>query len=300
MNLLNAMTTFVRIVDEGSLAAAANSSGLSPAMVSNHLRALEERTGMTLLNRTTRRQSLTEFGRTYYRRCIEILELIEDTDALAQQSQATARGKLRITAPHAFGADWLMPVLMDYTVHHPQVNIDLVVDDRVFDLVEDQFEAAIRIGELADEDLVARPLLPFQSILCAAPGYIAARGQPTQPGQLIDHDCLLYTYAHQIRAELSTYVLNLVGPEGLVDVTVAGRVYVNSAAALRQAALAGLGITFLPERAVADDIEQGRLVTVLPAYRSPERPLHLLYRRDRRISPKLRSFIDFVIERFGR
>ncbi|WP_424820537.1 LysR family transcriptional regulator [Salinisphaera sp.] len=293
------MTTFVRIVDEGSLAAAANSSGLSPAMVGNHLRALEERTGMTLLNRTTRRQSLTEFGRVYYRRCVEILELIEDTDMLAQQSHAVPRGKLRITAPHAFGADWLMPALTAYTAQYPQVNIDLVVDDRLFDLVDDQFEAAIRIGELANEDLVARRLSPFRSVLCAAPAYIAARGQPHQPTELVDHDCLLYTYARQIHADLSTYVLNLEGPGGEVDVTVSGRVYVNSAAALRRAALSGLGITFLPERAVAEDIERGDLLNVLPEYRSPERPLHLVYRRDRRISPKLRSFIDFVVERFG-
>ncbi|MGN8157062.1 LysR family transcriptional regulator [Salinisphaera sp. SWV1] len=300
MNLLNAMTTFVRIVDEGSLVAAANSSGLSPAMVGNHLRALEERTGMTLLNRTTRRQSLTEFGRLYYRRCVDILELVEDTDMLAQQSQVTPRGKLRITAPHAFGADWLMPALTDYTAQYPQVTIDLVVDDRLFDLVDDQFEAAIRIGELANEDLVARPLSPFRSLLCAAPGYIAAHGQPAEPAELVDYDCLLYTYARQIHADLSSYVLNLAGPAGAVDVTVTGRVYVNSAAALRRAALSGMGITFLPERAVADDIERGDLVNVLPDYRSPERPLHLLYRRDRRLSPKLRNFIDFVLARFGR
>ena len=298
MNLLNAMSVFVRIVDAGSLAAAAEASDLSPAMVGNHLRSLEQHVGMTLLTRTTRSQNLTEFGKVYYARCLDILDLVADTDTLAQQSKAVPRGRLRVNAPHAFGAGWLMPALADYARENPQVDIDLVLDDHVADLVDDDFEAAICIGEVADEDVITRPLSPFALQFCATPGYLAAHGEPREPADLAAHDCLFYTYGRQRTSRIVKHQLSLTGPEGPVDVAVAARIHVNSAIALRQAALSGIGIGLLPDAVIADDLEQGALVAVLADYAPPRQPIHLIYRRDRRITPKLRSFIDFVVARF--
>ena len=298
MNVFKAMTVFVRIVDEGSLSAAAASTNLSPTMVGNYLQRLEDRLGMTLLNRTTRRQHLTEFGRVYYQRCVEILELVEDTEAIAVQSQAEPRGRLRITTPSSFSGR-LMFALADYGRDYPRIDIDLVITDQIMALVDDGFEAAIRIGPINDEELIARPLLPLQRVICATPDYLKRNGCPQEPADLRDHDCLLYTYSAQLNAGTVNATWDLVGPDGVTEVTSLGRIHVNNSAALRRAALAGMGIALLPEPLIHEDLAAQTLVPVLADYAPPSRPMHLIYRRDRRLSPKLRSFIDFIVDRFG-
>lgn len=300
MDVFKAMSVFVRIVDEGSLATAAAASDLSPTMVGNYLQALEKRLGVTLLNRTTRRQHLTEFGKIYYTRCVEILDCVADTEALALQSQAEPRGRLRISAPRAFGVDRLTPALADYAKRYPQIEIDLVISDRLMDLLGDGIEAALRIGPIRDDELIARPLAAIQPMLCAAPSYLAAHGAPREPADLADHECLLYTYTAQLDAGTVNARWLLTDTAGTIDLSVPGRIHINSPAGLRRAALAGMGITLLPEPVIADDIESGALVALLADYAPPGLPLHLIYRRDRRISPKLRSFIDFIVARFGR
>lgn len=299
MDIVRAMTIFVRVVDTGSLTAAAAECGLSPTMVGNHLQALEDRLGTRLLNRTTRRQHLTEFGKAYYDRCTEILGLVGDADALAQEAQASPRGRLRITASATFGTERLVPALADYTARYPQVNLDLVVTDAVVDLAEDGFEAAIRLGTPHGADLVARPLMPYRLTICASPAYLTARGAPSHPDDLARHDCLAYSYSARSEWRSAQAAWNMTGPEGEVSVPIAGRVQIDSAQALRQAALAGMGIVMLPEIMVSRDMADGQLVRVLPAYQAPVRPLNLIYLRDRRMSRKLRSFIDFVTERFA-
>lgn len=299
MDLLKAMTVFVRVVETGSLTAAAVACDLSPTMIGSHLQALEARLGTRLIHRTTRKQRVSAFGQTYYERCVEILGLIDDSERLAHDHLATPRGRLRVTAPVMFNNECLIPAIAEYCDRYPEVKLDIVATDAVSDLLNDGFEAAIRIGALGNPDLVARPLMPYRLVLCASRAYLRAHGVPATPDALRTHQCL--TYAYPPRSEWYAgepeWVLN--GPEGRVAVHVDGRLKIDNSEALRRAALRGLGIALLPAILVNDDLRSKRLVEVLPDYAAPERQLNLLYLPDRHMSPKLRSFIDFVVERFG-
>jgi DNA-binding transcriptional LysR family regulator len=299
MDVFRAMGLFVRVVDTGSLTAAAAECDLSPTMVGNHLQALEDRLGTRLLNRTTRRQSLTEFGKVYYDRCVEILGLVGDAEALALETQTVPKGRLRITAPVTFGTELLMPALAEYGRLFPKVDLDVVITDAVADLAEDGFEAAIRLGNLPDADLVVRPLVPYRLTICGAPAYLAARGEPMKPEDLGRHDCLAYNYSPRSEWRSVQAVWRMTGPDGEISIPFATRLQTDSAEGLRHAALAGMGIVMLPEIMVSKDIEAGRLVRLLLDYMPPIRPMSLLYLRDRRMSPKLRSFVDFVVDRFS-
>ncbi|GGC75490.1 LysR family transcriptional regulator [Undibacterium terreum] len=299
MDIFKAMAIFIRVVDTGSLTAAAAERDLSPTMVGNHLQALEDHLGTRLINRTTRRQNLTEFGKAYYERCIEILSLVADADALALETQTSPKGRLRVTASATFGTERLIPALADYTARYPKVDLDVVITDAVVDLAEDGFEAAIRLGNLQSSDLIARPLAPYRLMICAAPNYLAKRGEPRRPADLAQHDCLAYTYSSRSEWRSAQASWRMTGPEGEISVPISGRMQVDSAQGLRQAALAGMGIVMLPEIMLSKDIEDGHLVRLLPEYTPPARPLNLIYLRDHRMSPKLRSFVDFVVERFS-
>lgn len=306
MNLLKAMQLFVRTVREGSLTGAAAEHDLSPTMVGNHLRSLEAHLGMKLLSRTTRTQQLTEFGQIFFDRCVEILDLVEDAEASAQDAQQEPRGRLRVTAPHAFGIDQLMPALADYRQRHPGVEPDVAVTDQRVNLLEGRFEAAIRIGNLADAgtldtdvDLIARPLASLQLVICAAPMYLTECDRPEHPDDLTDHRCLVHADALTLDWRTRTTVWRLQGPDGEIELALQGTLRADSAQALRQAALAGMGITLLPLGVVQADLDTGRLLPLLASFPPSARPMHLLYRRDRLLSPKLRSFIDFMLERFG-
>ena len=293
MDLLDSMKVYVLAVEKGSLSAAAADCGISATMAGNHLRMLEKRLGMRLLNRTTRRQALTAFGEDYYARCKEILRLVAETDAQAQSLQLAPAGKLRITAPVTFGAEALMPALSGYLERYPEVSIDLALSDRVADLMEEGFEAAIRVGELPDSALVARPLAPYRLMICASPDYLARKGTPRTPDDLSRHDCLSFTPASMTHWRFQ-------GPDGdTYRVPVSGRVRVNQGQALRVAALHGLGIVLQPAILLEADVRAGRLVRLLCGYELPSRPMHVVYLPDRYRSPKLRSFVEFVVERFG-
>lgn len=299
MDLLRAITVFVRVVDTGSLTAAAAECDISSTMVGHHLQALETRLGTSLLHRTTRRQSLTEFGKVYYKQCLDILGLVADADSLALEVHAVPRGRLRITAPLTFGTERLMPALGDFLGQYAEVELDLVLTDRVTDLIEDGFEAAIRIGVLPDSGLIARQLAPYRMTICAAPSYMARRGQPERAEDLAGHECLSYSYSTRSDWHSAGSEWKMTGPQGPASVQVTGRVRSDSAQALRRAALSGLGIIMLPEVLLSDDVAAGHLVKLLPGYEFPSRPLNVVYLRDRRMSPKLRCFLDFVIQRFG-
>jgi DNA-binding transcriptional LysR family regulator len=299
VDLLRAMRIFVRVVDAGSITAAASEFDLTPTMVGNHLQALEDRLGTRLLNRTTRRQNLTEIGKVYYARCVEILDLVQGADELALELQTVPKGRLRITASAVFGTELLMPALADYSRLYPKVHLDVVLTDTVVDLADDGFEAAIRIGTLQDTNLVARPLAPYRLAICAAPEYLARHGEPLSPEDLVRHNCLAYTYSSRSEWRSAQALWRLTGPDGEISIPISGCMQVDSAPGLRRAALAGMGIVMLPDIMVAQDVEAGRLVRLLRAYAPPTRPLNLLYLRDRRMSPKLRSFIDFVVGRFA-
>lgn len=292
MDLLDSMQVYVQTVEKGSLSAAATACGISSTMAGNHLRRLEKRLGMQLLNRTTRRQHLTAFGEDYYGRCKEILRLVAETDAQAQNLQLAPAGKLRISVPVTFGSEALMPVLAHYLERYPQVSVDLVLSDRVVDLLEEGFEAAIRIGEVADSTLIAKALGPYRLMICAAPEYLARRGTPTKPEELSQHECLAFSTAALSHWRLSDQ-------DGSYRVPVSGRLQINQGQALRVAALKGLGIVQQPAILLEDDVRAGRLVQLFPRHELPSKPMSVVYLPDRYRSPKLRSFVDFLVERFA-
>lgn len=294
MDRLTSMAIFVRVVEKGSLAAAAEEFCTSATMVGKHLRALEDHLGGRLLNRTTRRQSLTDLGREYYDRCKQILADVEAADGIADAMQAVPRGVLRVTAPSSFGSHGLIAALPDYFARYPEVGVDLSLDDRVVDLVEERFEVAIRIGSLPDSNLVARRLADYRTVICASPSYLARHGVPKYLADLQAHDCLGFSN-WKIRDEW-----HLKGPRGRETVRVQGPFQANSGQALRMAALSGMGIVMQPEVLLAEDLAAGRLVHLLPDYETFARPMHVVYLADRYSKPKLRSFVDFVVERFGR
>jgi DNA-binding transcriptional LysR family regulator len=299
MDILKAMNVFVHVVDTGSLTAAALACDLSPTMVGNHLQALEERLGTRLIHRTTRKQQISVFGRAYYDRCVEILGLVNDAENLALDHHATPRGRLRLTAPVIFSNECLIPAIADYCERYPEVQLDVVATDALSDLIEDGFEAAIRIGTPSEPDVVARPLRPYRLVLCASRAYLDSNGVPAAPEELRAHQCL--TYAFPLRSEMRAArpEWTLSGPTGSVSVPINGRLKIDNADALRRAVLAGMGIAMLPAILIDADLSANRLVEVLPEYAPPIRPVSLLYLRDRQMSPKLRSFIDFIVERFG-
>ncbi|WP_414440325.1 LysR family transcriptional regulator [Burkholderia sp. 22PA0106] len=302
MDLLKAMTVFVRVVETGSLTAAAVACDLSPTMIGNHLNALEARLGARLIHRTTRKQQPSAFGQAYYERCIEILGLVGDSERLALDHLAVPRGRLRVTAPVVFSNESLMPVIADYCARYPEVKLEIVVTDSLSDLIDDGFEAAIRIGTLGNPDLVARPLRPYRLVLCASPAYLEAHGAPAAPADLAAHQCLSYAYPPRSEwyAAQPEWVLHARdGESERISVPVDGRLKIDNSEALRRAILRGLGIAMLPEMLVAEDLRAKRLVEVLPGFAAPDRALNLLYLRERQTSPKLRSFIDFMVERFG-
>ncbi|TWI52511.1 DNA-binding transcriptional LysR family regulator [Pseudomonas duriflava] len=299
MDLYQAMTIFVRVVDSGSMTAAAEQSGISTTMVGNYLRSLEARLGVSLLRRTTRRQSLTEFGAMYYQRCVEILGLVTDSERLAEEMQAQPRGTLRITAPPTFGSECLMPSLADYLSRYAAVKLDIVLTDRVVDLVDEGFDAAIRLGTLETSSLIARPLMDYGLTICASPAYLERKGQPLKPHDLSQHDCLSFAYPAGTEWRWTERHWRLTGSEGEVAVEVGGRVVVNNAQGLRRAALGGMGVAMLPNALVWQDLEQGGLVTLLPDYQLPSRPMHVVYPQERYRSPTLRSFVEFVVQTFG-
>ena len=292
MDLLESMQVYVLTVEKGSLSAAAVASGISATMAGNHLRKLEKRLGMQLLHRTTRRQHLTALGEDYYARCKEILRLVAETDTQAQNLQLTPAGKLRISAPVTFGTEALMPALSVYLARYPEVSVEVSLSDRVVDLVEEGFEAAIRIGQLPDSALIAKPLAPYRLMICASPDYLARRGTPCQPEDLSGHECLSFS-----PAALASWRLQ--GAECASRIPVSGRLQVNHGQALRVAALHGLGIVLQPAILLEADVHAGRLVRLFPEHQLPIRPMSVVYLQDRYRSPKLRSFVDFLTERFA-
>jgi len=294
MDRLTSMAVFACAVEAGSFSKAAETLSVSPQAVGKHVRALEDHLGVKLIHRTTRRQSLTDFGRDYYERVRTILAEIEAAESHAEASRATARGKLRVNAPVTFGAHELARVLPEYLASHPEVEVELTLADRFVDLVDEGYDAVFRTGPLTDSALIARPLQSMQFVLCAAPGYVERRGEPGHPADLARHDCLGFAYG-PMRDRWS-----FAAPDEDLAVEVTCRLVANNGQALLTLATAGLGLLMQPAALVRQALEDGRLIRLLPTYEIPSLPLHILYAPDRRITPKLRSFLDFAIRKFGR
>ncbi|RDJ99688.1 LysR family transcriptional regulator [Paraburkholderia lacunae] len=294
MDRLTSMAVFVKTADSGSFAAAALAFGISSQMAGKHVSTLEERVGARLLNRTTRRQSLTEIGQIFYERCKALLADAQAAESVAQDLSLSPRGRLRITAPVTFGACCLAPLITRYLHANPEVRVELSLTDRFVDLIDEGYEAAIRLGSLSDSSLIARPLMPYRLVVCAAPRYLAERGVPQTPQELADHECLSFVYTSQpVDTEW-----RFSDAHGEKSVPISGRFQVNDMKALQAAALNGGGVILGPEVALKDDLAAGRLVRVLADYEAPARPMHLVFPASR-ATPKLRAFINQVVAEFG-
>lgn len=291
MDLIRCMQAFVATVKAGSMSAAAVELGQSPAMVGQQIAALEQRLGTRLLNRTTRRQSLTDFGSSYVEQCRDILDRIALAEEAAELQQTHSRGRLRVTAPTTFGAEALMPALGDYRRTAPDVELDIVLTDRNVDLVDEGFDVAFRIGPVAESSMIARLLMPYRMVICAAPDYLARRGVPSHPRDLDAHEAVAFTPSAHSPWRLTR------GDDDMVATPVR-MITVNSGQAVRMAARAGLGIIMQPELLLKRDIEAGSLVRILPDWSLGERSLSLIYQRDRRMAPRMRGFISFALAAF--
>lgn len=292
MDIVRCMQAFVATVQAGSMSAAAAELGQSPALVGQQIAALEERLGTRLLNRTTRRQSLTDFGTSYVEQCRDILDRIALAEEAAELQQTRAQGRLRITAPTTFGVEALMPALGGYRQTAPDVELDITLSDRNVDLVEEGIDIAFRIGPMQDNSLIARPLAPYRMSVCAAPQYLSHRGTPNDPDDLNGHQTIAFTPSARSPWRFA-------GANEEKVVTPKRMITVNSGQAARAAARAGLGIIMQPEILVRADIETGDLIQLFPEWRLGERPMWLLYQRDRRMTPRLRSFISFATTAFS-
>ena len=293
MNKLAGMEMFVREVDCGSFAGAAEASGVSATMVAKHVAAIEQRLGARLLHRTTRRQQLSDVGRLYYERCKQALAEVELADASALELQAVPRGRLRLVAPVSFGS-YMVPVLADYMACHPEVSVELTLDNRPPSFADGSFELGLLVGEVTEPGIVARPLRHYRRILAASPAYLDRHGHPAHPDDLAHHECLGLSYWRR------SDHWRLVGPGGATcAVTVHGRFPATQGNALRMAALSGSGIALQPEPVLADDLAAGRLLRVLPGWALAPSPTYLIYAQDRHPTAKLRSAIDFLLSRYG-
>jgi DNA-binding transcriptional LysR family regulator len=292
---LTSMSVFVRAADLGSFAAVAEVMGISPQMVAKHVVFLEDRVGAALIHRTTRRQSLTDVGRAYYDRCKLVLAEADAADALVEDMRARPTGVLRVNAPMTFGAFSLAPFVTRYLARYPDMQVDLTLNDRFVDPLEEGFDVMVRIGPVEESGLIAHALSPYRVIACASPAYLAARGVPKTPSDLESHDCLAYAYWSPSIPCRWVFTRNGRAEE----VCATGRMRSNDWKALLHAAIEGFGVTLGPESVLRAEIAAGRLVRVLDDYEGPVRPMHVLYPAGRRPTMKVRSFVDAVVEAFG-
>jgi len=293
MDRLNSMAIFVEVVNGEGFTAAAEKIGLSRAQVSKSVKQLEEHLGTRLLNRTTRRISLTEIGRIYYERCKSILSDIEEIEGIASAQATKPHGTLMLSVPTSFGILHLNEAIPHYIKQYPQVQISLKLADRFIDVVSEGFDLVIRIAELEDSSLIARKIAPCKRVFCASPEYLKQHGTPKVPQDLAIHHCLVYS--NELKPD--TWVLN--GPDGTESVKVNGPVCADNGDVLKAAALSGLGITLLPTFIVGADLCEGQLVQVLPNYCPPEISIYAVFPSRRYLSAKVRTFVDFLSNYFG-
>lgn len=293
MELLAGMAIFARVVDAGGISVAARDLHLSKSAVSKQLSALEDRLGARLLQRTTRRMSLTEAGAGFLEHCRRVVAEAEAAESAVGALQVEPRGTLRINGPMTFGTMHLAAAIPDFLARYPQVSIDLALNDRLVDLLDEGFDVAVRIGRLADSSLVARKLAPARRVIVAAPSYLDRRGRPATLAELAGHDVLSYSYvstADEWRFQ---------GPGGEEGVRVEPRLKANNGDILLAACLAGAGIAAVPTFISGPSLRAGTLVRVLPQYESAGLGIHAVWPTGRHLSAKVRAFVDFLAERFG-
>lgn len=287
---LPALISFARIVSAGSLSAAAREMDLPLSVVSKRLAQLEAALGVRLIQRTTRRQTLTEEGVLFHSRVVRILDEIDQAEALLMQRRQAVTGLLRVTAPGQLGRRRIAPIVAAFQREHPQLSVQLELTDAVVDLIDSGYDMAIRFGALTDSTLIARPLAPNFRVLCASPAYLAEHGAPAHPSDLVRHRCILI--GDQRRADL-----HFSGEGEAHTVRVTASIVTNDGEAAHTLAAEGAGIAVKSIWDVGDDLLAGRLVRVLPGHAVSAAPLHAIYPHSQHLAPRVRVFVDYVRDR---
>jgi DNA-binding transcriptional LysR family regulator len=280
------------VVEAGSFVGAMETTQLSKPAVSRHVAELEAHLGTRLLQRTTRRLSLTSEGQTYYQRCKEVLLAVQEAEAEVGSSTGEAMGRLRIGAPQTFGALHLAALWGRFAAANPKVTLDIVLSDRVVDLVEEGYDLVVRIARLSDSNLVSRKLAVTRMVLCASPAYLTRHGTPTQPSELAQHDVISYTYWS------TGDVWSFEGPRGEVTVRTRSRINANNGDTCRAAALAHQGVILQPDFLVSRDLRDATLVELMPEYRAAELGIFAVYPTRKQLPSKVRRLVDFLVEAF--
>ncbi|MEM7292147.1 MAG: LysR family transcriptional regulator [Pseudomonadota bacterium] len=293
MDRLTSMRIFATVVDLGAFTAAADRLDLSRAAVSKHVADLEQSLGSRLLNRTTRSISLTEAGEVYFSRCKQILDDIETAESEVNGLSTEPRGVLKLNAPMSFGQRRLGPLLAEFQRRYSQLELDVSLNDRLIDVVEEGYDLVIRISKPEDSSLVARRIAQCRFAIAAAPGYLERHGTPQTPEELSDHTCLQYSYAWAARQ------WHFCGPDGEHVIDTSGPLIANNGELLCAAATAEMGVCLLPTFILCDALNEGTLVQVLPGYAPPPIGVYLVFPTSRLMSAKVRCFIDFMVEAIG-
>lgn len=290
MDGLQGMAVFAAVVEAQSFTAAAGRLGLSKAAVSKQVSRLEERLGARLLNRTTRRLSLTEVGAAFYESCARIVAEAEEAELAVSRLHEAPRGTLRVSLPVDFGVQYLAPLLPRFMRDNPELTLDIKFDDRFVDLLAEGLDVAVRVGRLPDSSLIARKLGEADSVICASPAYWDRHGRPTDPRELADHNCFGYSY-------LATgNEWRFKARDGEFGVRVSGSLNANNGYVLQQAAMAGLGVVASPLFLACEDLRAGRLEAVLSEFHLHTRGIYAVYPHSRHLSAKVRAFVDFLVD----
>ena len=287
------MRVYTAVVDAGSFAGAADKLDLSRGMATRYVAQLEAHLGVRLLNRTTRRLSLTEAGSDYYQRAVQVLAMIDEAETSVAQEASVPRGTLRVTSSVAFGARHLGWAITEFLQAYPGVHVDVTLNDRIVDLIDEGFDLGIRVAARIDPGLIARPLARARFVACAAPGYLKKQGTPKTPGDLAQHNCISYAYW----PAQGDWRFTRRGVENTVRTT--GNLRGNNGDILVNAAIEGLGVLLHPTFLVYEALRQKQLVRILPGWEADDLTIFAVYPNRKFLAPKVRSFIDFLAARFG-
>ncbi len=290
MNPFEDMRLFCQVMESGSFTAAAEQLGLSKQFVSRRLIQLEDRLGVRLLNRSTRRLDVTPLGQSYYESALRLLSEVEQVEQGIAGQNSEPRGTIRLSAPLSFAIAHLGCLLPLFLQRHPEVAVEVDLSDRSVDLIGEGYDLVLRIGTLEDSTLIARRIASIPRVYCASPDYLALRGTPQQPEDLAQHDCLPYGHSRQVQWRFKGKLQAL---------NVCGRMRVNNGDLLRDTAIAGFGVTYLPTFIVGDALKDGRLVTVLDEFAPEDLTLSAVYPQHRQSSRPVQALVDFLRERLA-
>ncbi|QIZ75736.1 LysR substrate-binding domain-containing protein [Ferrimonas lipolytica] len=290
MFIWDGISEFIAVVETGSFTAAGKRLGISTAQVSRQINSLETRLALKLFYRTTRRVTVTETGQLYYQQCKPLIEGLEEAELVISNLQATPRGKLKLTAPVTYGERAIAPAINRFCLQYPELEVELQLSNRKLDLVDENFDLAIRLGQLADSSMMAKKLHSRRQYVCAAPTYLNAKGAPHSLSELGQHNCLVGSVSHWRFAQTGK----------MRTIKVKGSLQCNSGKALLDAALLGIGIVQLPDYYVAEHLKQGTLVEVLRPFRQEDDGIWAVYPHNRHLSPKIRLLLEHLDHELNR